>query len=161
MIKPIRGVYLLYLDNSDWTGHLSALLLRNQLGKKALNDISEDSVVYLRDARCHVLAILFRSHTARLLWYLADCFHFSLGSRFFSRSMKMFHMSPQHLDSSFHHFVVALFVTLDDATMVLGADLPLHLELRCVRLRPKMLASRNPSVMLMHFMLFRNLRAWC
>ena len=61
------------LDNSDWTGHLSALLLRNQLGKKVLNDISEDSVVYLRDARCHVLAILFRSHTARLFWYLADC----------------------------------------------------------------------------------------
>ena len=153
MIKPIRGVYLLDLDNSHWTEHLSALLLRNQLGKKALNDISEDSVVHLRDARCHVLALLFRSHTARLFWYLADCFHFSLGSRFLSRSLTMFHTSPQNLDSSFHHFVVALFVTLDDATMVLGADLPLHLQLRCVRLKPRMLASRNPSVMLMHYAL--------
>ena len=151
MIKPTRGVNLLDLDNSHWTEHLSALLLRNQLGKKALNDISEDSVVHLRDARCHVLALLFRSHTARLFWYLADCFHFSLGSRFLSRSLTMFHTSPQNLDSSFHHFVVALFVTLDDATMVLGADLPLHLQLRCVSLRPKMLASRNPSVMLMHY----------
>ena len=121
MIKPIRG-----LISWIWTEHLSALLLRNQLGKKALKDISEDSVVYLRDARCHVLALLFRSHTARLFWYLADCFHFS--SRFLSRSMTMFHASSQNLDSSFHNFVVALFVTLDDATMVLGADLPLHLN---------------------------------
>ena len=63
--------------------------------------------------------------------------------------MTMIHKSPQNLDSSFHHFVVALFVTLDDPTMVLGADLPLHLQLRCVRLRPKMLASRNP----MHYAL--------
>ena len=37
-----QRINLLDLDNSHWTKHLSALLLRNQLGEKALNDISED-----------------------------------------------------------------------------------------------------------------------
>ena len=90
-------------------------------------------------------------HVSSGTWQIVSIFHWDRGSS--QESMIMFHTSPQNLDSSFHHFVVALFVTLDDATMVLGADLPLHLELRCVRLKPRMLASRNPSVMLMHYAL--------
>lgn len=65
-------------------GHLPALLLRNQL----------------RDAGCHILALLLWRHAASLLW---------------------------HLNCRFHNFVVALLFPLNHTTMVLGADLSLDL----------------------------------